>query len=52
MVLFGISDGIRPIISYNFGAQNENRVNKTLKDIYYSKYNNWSNNIYSYGYFL
>lgn len=31
MVLFGISDGIRPIISYNFGAQNENRVNKTLK---------------------
>lgn len=31
MVLFGISDGIRPIISYNFGAENENRVNKTLK---------------------
>lgn len=31
MVLFGISDGIRPIISYNFGAENENRVNETLK---------------------
>jgi len=31
MVLFGISDGVRPIISYNYGAENEERVNKTLK---------------------
>ena len=30
MVLFGIADGIRPIISYNFGAENNNRVNKML----------------------
>ncbi|MEW9077076.1 MATE family efflux transporter [Terrisporobacter glycolicus] len=31
MVLFGIADGVRPIISYNYGAENENRVNKTLR---------------------
>lgn len=31
MVLFGIADGVRPIISYNYGAENEERVNKTLK---------------------
>lgn len=31
MVLFGISDGVRPIISYNYGAENEAIVNKTLK---------------------
>lgn len=31
MVLFGISDGVRPIISYNYGAENEDRVNKILK---------------------
>lgn len=30
MVLFGISDGVRPIISYNFGAENNHRVNKIL----------------------
>ena len=30
MVLFGIADGVRPIISYNFGAENNNRVNKML----------------------
>ena len=31
MVLFGIADGVRPIISYNYGAENEDRVNKTLR---------------------
>lgn len=31
MVLFGISDGVRPIIRYNYGAENEAIVNKTLK---------------------
>ncbi|MCC3868047.1 MATE family efflux transporter [Terrisporobacter mayombei] len=31
MVLFGIADGVRPIISYNYGADNEDRVNKTLR---------------------
>lgn len=31
MVLFGIADGVRPIISYNFGAENNYRVNKMLK---------------------
>lgn len=31
MVLFGIADGIRPIISYNFGADNNERVAKLLK---------------------
>ena len=31
MVLFGIADGIRPIISYNFGADNNERVSKLLK---------------------
>ncbi|MCC3865206.1 MATE family efflux transporter [Terrisporobacter petrolearius] len=31
MVLFGIADGVGPIISYNYGAENEERVNKTLK---------------------
>ncbi len=30
MVLFGIADGVRPIISYNFGAENNHRVNKIL----------------------
>ncbi|MGL5312905.1 MAG: MATE family efflux transporter [Peptostreptococcaceae bacterium] len=31
MVLFGIADGIRPIVSYNFGADNNERVSKLLK---------------------
>lgn len=31
MVLFGIADGVRPIISYNFGANNNERVSKILK---------------------
>lgn len=31
MILFGIADGIRPIVSYNFGAENNERVQKLLK---------------------
>lgn len=31
MILFGISDGVRPIISYNYGAKNEERLKKLLK---------------------
>lgn len=31
MVLFGIADGVRPIISYNYGAKNSERVSKILK---------------------
>lgn len=31
MVLFGIADGVRPIISYNYGAGNSERVSKILK---------------------
>lgn len=31
MVLFGIADGVRPIISYNYGAENRERVSKILK---------------------
>ncbi|MGL4912253.1 MAG: MATE family efflux transporter, partial [Romboutsia sp.] len=31
MVLFGIADGVRPIISYNYGAENTERVSKILK---------------------
>ncbi|MGL5346890.1 MAG: MATE family efflux transporter [Peptostreptococcaceae bacterium] len=31
MVLFGIADGVRPIISYNYGASNNERVFKVLK---------------------
>ncbi|MGL6104600.1 MATE family efflux transporter [Romboutsia sp.] len=31
MILFGISDGIRPIVSYNFGSDNKERVSKILK---------------------
>ncbi|MGL4522282.1 MAG: MATE family efflux transporter [Bacilli bacterium] len=30
-VLLGMSEGIRPILSYNWGAQNFHRVKKTLK---------------------
>ncbi|MEG3007642.1 MAG: MATE family efflux transporter, partial [Oscillospiraceae bacterium] len=31
MVLFGISDGVRPIISYNYGAKNKDRLMEILK---------------------
>lgn len=31
MILFGIADGVRPIISYNYGANNNERVSKVLK---------------------
>ncbi len=31
MIIFGISDGVRPIISYSFGADNHNRLKEVLK---------------------
>lgn len=31
MILFGIADGVRPIISYNYGANNHDRVSIVLK---------------------
>jgi len=31
LLMFGISDGIGPILSYNSGNQNQDRVNETLK---------------------
>ncbi len=34
MLLFGISDGVGPIVSYNFGAKNYDRVKKMMKLAY------------------
>ena len=31
MIIFGISDGVRPIISYSFGADNQKRLKEVLK---------------------
>ncbi len=34
MILFGVSDGIGPIVSYNFGAKNTERVKQIMKISY------------------